>query len=410
MKTALPTELKLTRARVQLLLKHPFFAALCLRLKMVPGPNRTMATNGKTIAYNPSFVDSLTPEELEGVLAHEVLHCALAHHCRRGTRKPRLWNIAADYAINPIVLQNNLALPAGALIKHEYKGLCAEEIYSLLEQEGSSGGDGSQSQNGTGGSGPATGDGPLSQHNNDLDENDLTQPREGGFGEVVDATDDEGSTACEGERTRQANDWAVAAQRAMQAAKFQGHEALGVERPIQESCQSQQNWRAILRDFVAATLFADYRWFPPNRRHISNGLYLPTLHRDGAGRFVIAVDTSMSIGENELNQFAGEISAISDQVQPEAIHVVYCDAKLQGNQEFTAGEPITLQPSGGGGTDFRPPFEWVANNHIDPACLIYLTDLACSHYPDSVPEYPVLWVTNSRRTARFGETVKLIAD
>ena len=83
-------------------------------------------------------VDSLTPEELEGVLAHEVLHCALAHHCRRGTREPRLWNEATDFAINPIVLKNGLALPADALIKDEYEGLSAEEIYPhFLSHHGS---------------------------------------------------------------------------------------------------------------------------------------------------------------------------------------------------------------------------------------------------------------------------------
>jgi predicted metal-dependent peptidase len=347
MKPALPTELKLKRARVQLLLKHPFFASLCLRLTLVPGPFPTMATNGKFIRYNPSFVDSVTPEELEGVLAHEVLHCALGHHCRRGNRKPRLWNIAADYAINPIILQNGLALPKDALIKDEYKGLCAEEIYSRLEREAANGG-GSQSQcpNAGGSSGVPNNNGSSNGSNSDSnthnDENDLTQPRQGGFGEVLDATDDEGNVACEGERTRQAHAWTIAAEQAMQAAKFQGHGALGVERPIKESRESQQNWRTILRNFVAGNVFADYKWFPPNRRYVSSGLYLPSIHREGVGRIVIGVDTSGSIGHEELRQFAGEISAISDQVQPELIHVVYCDDAVSSTQEFAPSDLVVL--------------------------------------------------------------------
>ena len=111
MKPQTPLERKLTKARTQLLLNQPFFGSLCLRLKLVPGDVPTMATNGKLILYNCGFVESLTPAELEGVLAHEVMHCALAHHCRRGSRDPRLWNEAADFAINPIVLNNGLALP-----------------------------------------------------------------------------------------------------------------------------------------------------------------------------------------------------------------------------------------------------------------------------------------------------------
>ena len=33
-----------------------------------------MATDGSKIVYNPTFVDELKPAELEGTLAHEVLH------------------------------------------------------------------------------------------------------------------------------------------------------------------------------------------------------------------------------------------------------------------------------------------------------------------------------------------------
>src|SRR5262249_54575558 len=119
MKSTNSTELKLLRARVQLLFKQPFFATLCLRLKLIHASVPTMATNGKVIYYNSAFVESITQEELEGVLAHEVSHCALAHHCRRGQRKKRLWNIAADYAINPLVLKNGFVLPAGGLSKPE---------------------------------------------------------------------------------------------------------------------------------------------------------------------------------------------------------------------------------------------------------------------------------------------------
>jgi len=107
------TAQKLTRARVRLLLEQVFFGTLALRLKLVPGNLPTMATDGSRIVYNPAFVDQLKPAELEGTLAHEVLHCALGHQCRRGERDPELWNQAADFAINPILLGNGFTLPAG---------------------------------------------------------------------------------------------------------------------------------------------------------------------------------------------------------------------------------------------------------------------------------------------------------
>jgi predicted metal-dependent peptidase len=419
MKAVNGVALKLTKARVQLLFQQPFFATLCLRLTLIPGPVPTMATNGKVIYYNPAFVDSLTAEELQGVLAHEVLHCALCHHCRRGSRKPRLWNVAADYAINPIVLKNGMALPDGALIKPEFEGLSAEEIYATLQQEGSGAssssdpagvGDSqgvSQKQTATHGNGAGNCESGTPQPG---DGDQLNEPRAGGFGEVLDATDDMGNPASEAESTRQATEWAIAAEQASRTAKSCGHEPAGVDRPLKEARQSKQDWRATLRDFVSASVASDYKWFPPNRRYVSSGLYLPSVYSEGVGTIVIGVDTSGSIGDEELRQFAGEISAISDQAQPELIHVVYCDAAVGSTQEFGPSEPIILEPKGGGGTDFRPVFEWVSQNDIQPICLIYLTDLCCHDYPASPPSYPVLWVTDSRRTAPFGETIKIIAD
>ena len=136
---------------------------------------------------------------------------------------------------------------------------------------------------------------------------------------------------------------------------------------------------------------------------------MPSVERRGLGEIVIAVDTSGSIGRLELEQFAGEISAISEEAQPEAIDVVYCDAAVHSAQRFGPSEPVRLAPRGGGGTDFRPAFKWVAENDIAPVCLIYLTDLCCDSYPEA-PEYPVLWVTDSRRTAPFGETIRITLE
>jgi len=139
MRPQMTTAQKLTRARTQLLLNQPFFGTLGLRLKLVPGSLPTMATDGSRIVYNSAFVGELKPAELEGVLAHEVLHCALGHHCHRGERDPELWNTAADLAINPIVLGNGLTLPAGALIDPAFANVSAEEIYARLLRRRSEG-------------------------------------------------------------------------------------------------------------------------------------------------------------------------------------------------------------------------------------------------------------------------------
>ena len=218
--------------------------------------------------------------------------------------------------------------------------------------------------------------------------------------------DERGNRVSQAEQSRQEHEWNIAADQAMQSAKACGREPGMVERPLSENRESKQDWRAILRDFVAATSPSDYRWTPPNRRYVASGLYLPSVERRGVGAVVIVVDTSGSIGKSELEQFAGEISAISEEAQPEKILVVYCDAAVQSTQEFGPTEPVELQPKGGGGTDFRPAFGWVTENDVAPVCLIYLTDLCCDSYPEP-PEYPVLWVTDSRRAAPFGDTIRI---
>lgn len=419
-------ERKLTRARTQLLLNQPFFGALSLRLKLVPASVPTMSTDGRRILYSATFVEALKPTELEAVFAHEVLHCALGHHCRRGERDAQLWNQAGDLAINPILIANGFTLPSGALVDSAFRNLSAEEIYARLSQPNKNDaspappeasqsstshnqGDGNEqeAQSSNAGSPNDVSQTPTDYQRNSNSGNPPTRP--GGFGEVLDATDDEGAYASQAENSRQQQEWSIAADQAMRSAKACGHEPALMERQLNESRHSNQDWRMILRDFIVARSPSDYRWSPPNRRYIGSRLYLPSVARSGLGPIVIAVDTSGSIGTKDLEQFAGEISAIADEAQPEAIHVVYCDAAVQGSQEFQASEPIRLEPKGGGGTDFRPAFEWVKETQIEPVCLVYLTDLCCHSYPEP-PDYPVLWVTDSRRTARFGETLQISAE
>ena len=417
-------EQKLSRARTQLLLNQPFFGTLCLRLKLVSMPSfPTMTTDGRRLVYNPAFVEKLTPGELEGVLAHEVMHCALAHHCRRGERDAPFWNQAADYAVNPILINNGMTLPKDALIDPAFADLSAEEIYArLLKHEQDSGPAQPPSQSsaqstsgGTGGNGPDQAPPPTPQETQSPQQpqkqaevpGDQPLPgRPGGFGEVLDALGEDNRPASQAELSRQIHEWAINAEQALCSAKACGHEPGGIERPLEQARQSEHDWRAILRDFIAATNPSDYRWAPPNRRFVSSGLYLPSAERSGVGELVIAVDTSGSIGTQELEQFAGEINAISNDAQPESIRVIYCDAAVQAVEEFGPSEPIKLSPKGGGGTDFVPVFQWVKENGIEPKCLIYLTDLCCSSFPVA-PDYPVLWVTDSHKTAPFGETVRL---
>lgn len=366
------TEQKLTKARTTLVLDQPFFGFL-LMSKLEFKENKeipTMATDGRKVYYNPAFVDALPMKQLIGVLAHEVMHPALSHTTRRGDRDMTKWNAACDFAINPMLKASGFELPPGILDDPKFKDKYAEEIYSMFP--------------------PGT-----SFANN-------------GIGEVMDATNESGGRASAAERAMQDADWKTATAQAAQIAKQRGKLPGDMERFIEEIMEAKVDWREKLKIFVMETLLADYSWSRPNRRYIWQNIYLPSTVREGMGEIVVWVDTSGSIDNQMLSKFAAEIRAIAHECKPSALHVVYIDAAVARADTFrpAEGDEVEIRPAGGGGTDFAPGFEWVKEKGIKPVCGIYLTDL-CGSFPDEHPEYPVLWVTDSREVAPFGETVRV---
>jgi len=100
-------EQKLAAARTRLILDKPFLGALVLRLSMVAGDPKwceTTFSDGKTFYYNVDYIDALNAEQTQFSLSHEALHCALSHFHRRGHRVKHRWDLACDYAINPLLI------------------------------------------------------------------------------------------------------------------------------------------------------------------------------------------------------------------------------------------------------------------------------------------------------------------
>ena len=361
-----------------------FFATLALRL--TPEADRdcpTMATDGGRLIYGPAFVTGLSPDELLGVLVHEVLHCALAHHARRGDRSPGRWNVACDLAVNPILLDAGFALPAGRLVPgvgayaHLEPGRSAEEYCAALaetppEQGGGEGGSGA-------GADPGSVEDP------------------GGCGSVreprASLNDDEG-------------DWPEAVTLARLAAGGRGDLPAGLRRLADEVTARPVDWRAELRAFVGSFAKNDYSWMRPNRRYLARGWYLPGLHSEELGEVVIAVDTSGSVGDRELGAFAAEVRAILDSFDGAAV-VLDHDTEIRSVREWrTADGPLGLDLTGGGGTSHVAVFEWLARREPAPACIVCLTDLE-TRFPEAVPAVPVLWAVlgDSALVPPFGRRI-----
>jgi predicted metal-dependent peptidase len=385
---------KLMQARVNLILREPFFGALSLRLRLVEAAAETAFTDGTVIGYNPAYINEQSVKRAEGLLAHEVLHIACGHIWRAdhprykltltlpdGTTRQVLdpkCNIAMDYAINPILLDAGFQLPEGALYDKKFRGKSWEEIYDLLPPTkvqtitiGLSGVEGAGDGNGCGAVRPAPGE--------------------------------------DAEKAEQENNWAVAVAQAAQVARQQGDLPAGMERFIHDFLRPKMDWRAMLRKYVQERVKHDYSWTVPNRRFVPIGFYLPSLQNEECGEVVIGVDTSGSINPRVLQEFANEVNAIMEEGQPSRTHVMHCDARVGRHDAFERGEPLTFPAIGGGGTDFRPVFQLVEKEGIEPVCLIYLTDL-CGSIPSAPPDYPVLWVCTTEKVAPWGETIRLESE
>jgi predicted metal-dependent peptidase len=367
------TSSKIARAIARTVLDHPFFASLLLGMRLREDPKtRTACTNGREVRFNPKFINGLTVDQVVFVFAHLVMHVAHHHPLRRNARDLGRFNKAGDYAINGILRDAGLSMIPGALFKKEYENLAAEQIYEHLPAS------------------PRESNEPPGAGGETCWEDDP-----GGCGGFEDARDEYGNPLSRSERQREEARVTLAIQRAAQAAKAQGKLPGSLERLVHDLVNPILDWHELLRTFIDHAARNDYSWLHPNRRHIAAGIYLPSFRSNGLKPLVLAVDTSGSIGQEDLNQFQAELNDIL-QSYPATVHVVYCDSRISGTETVTPEDyPVQLRASGFGGTDLRPPFEWAIRNVPDAGCIIYLTDLQGTS-PEVDPGVPTLWVSTTK--------------
>lgn len=408
-------ETRLTRARTRLIIDKPFLGALVLRLPLVaadPKWCQTTATDARKLYYNPEYIDALSNEQVQFVISHEALHCALSHFARRGHRNRMRWDVACDYAINPLLMADGLKPPPGALYEDSFEGMTAEEIYPFIDEN--------------------TADEPMDRHVYDDDEDSGEQPPppgpqdrdepppkgdspgEGDDGEAGgqgQADPDSGGAPqppplSGGEQETLQIQWqqrmAGAAQQAMQAGKLGGLLA----RMIDHLLQPRLPWRMLLARYMTAVARDDYSYMRPSRRE--GNAILPSL-RSSQLDVVVAVDTSGSVQDRELREFAAEVNAIKGQMRAR-VTLVVCDSAVSEDSPwcFEPWEELELPADlkGGGGTDFRPVFDWIERQDRQPDLLVYFTD-ANGEFPTLEPAYGTVWLVKGKRSVPWGQRVQL---
>lgn len=385
---------KLQQAIVNVCLnpKACFWSVLIYRLKLVEDSSQPGAyTDGTYIGYNPAFIESLPVPQIETLLAHEANHSCLGHMWRRGDRDLQRWNEATDNVINNILAESNFTPIKDWLCDVRFKGMAEEQVYDILMNEQRP----SQPQPGKGkGKGQAGGKG-ASQPNPGAG-NGQPQPWEVGAVRDPQSSDHVPNLKA---------DWEVATIQAAQAAKAAGHLPGFAKRLIDEIRKPKIDWKSVLRRWVQELAKADYTWRMPNVRYLSSGLYLPSLRSENMPPIIIAGDTSGSIGSEILERFGAEMSSILDECKPEKTYVLWWDTLVNHVDEFEFGEPLVLNPKGGGGTMVGDVFKYIERECIQPACLIILTDMYIGDLDRlQAPEYPVLWASTTEGTREpFGE-------
>jgi predicted metal-dependent peptidase len=385
---------KISRAKSALVLENAFIASIVCAMSIVLDATLsppTLATDGERIWAHPDWIAKHTGDEIKWALAHETFHCVFQHFIRAdSSRDWRKWNIAGDVVINVLletggkdkrkvghrpgnIIWEASEILGGKTAQQLYDlGKTTEGVYRLLPDPpaGGGGGDGE----------PGEGEGQW----------DSVRPLAG-----------DPSVQAEAAAKMQ-----VRVAQAAAAAKMCGQMDANLERLVGEVLEPKVVWQDQLRHFFTKRARTDHSYARPNRRFMSQNLYLPGRSGVQLGDILIAIDLSGSVSDAELAEFTAEAVAIKVDCNPAKTHVLYFTDRIRQHDVFEVDDELVISRNGTGGTAFSPIFRWAEDHNIDPVACVVLTDLECSDFGPA-PPYPVMWASTSRTKAPFGEVIQL---
>ena len=386
------------------------------------GSVATACTDGWNKYYGKAFMEKLTLPEVTGIVLHENLHVFCKHMVRfraEMKRNPKLMNAAMDYAINGWIVglkDKSLAvLPEGGLYDPQFADWSVLEIYNFLQtgrdpkgnQQGKPQPKGEQ-----GAKQPDTGAG--SEPDEGDDEGDASSVVIGDKEYKLDGHDEhEESPATTPEQAKEMSqrvDTAI-----QQGAVLAGAMGLDLPRIMKEVLAPEVNWIEELADFAANNVRGhdDYSFRRLNRRYLADDLYVPTMITEVPSEIVISIDTSGSINNDMLKVWGGIVSKIMENVNPDAVRVLWWDTRVHAEQMFFPGDygqiATLLKPVGGGGTRVSCVSEHIRKHNITADCMIVLTDGWVEHEVVWGVDMPTLWAVTERNdwTPPAGRVLKI---
>ncbi len=359
---------KLEKAKAQIVLDHPFFAAILLRRKLICDNSiPTLAVDARAnIYYNNDFIESLTVPQIVWGLCHEVGHVIGQHAIRKGARNHKKWNYAGDAWINDTLDDSNVGQRIPNTVNMAgSKDKTTETIYDEL---------------------------PDNHGDNGLGDDVIY-----GIG-----PDGQGKPLTADEIKEIGAQIKIEIAEAAQAAKMRGKLSGKLAEMVAGLLEVKTPWYEILEKHMTACVAQGQSWRRPNRRFVEH--YLPSVDKlPQMGELVVQIDVSGSISKTELDYYNGHLSRIIEQCRPEKVHVLYTDTEVQKHCEFECGEDVQLEFYSGGGTDMPAGFDFLAKQGIEPQVFVCLTDGYTGFGED--PGYPVVWCISSDVVAPWGENI-----
>lgn len=350
----------------------------------------TAATDGWNVIYNPEFINTelATDPELRFVVLHEATHKAYRHlHVWRGLHEEnaQLANIAADHFVNLALMdadkgQGFIQMPkVGIKPEPKYRGWSVAQIFNDLKQkqkDGKGGGEGEQG---------------MDEHEWGAAHGDETKDP----AEAQRRADEIQRALRQGEMLRK---------------KLAGKGAGAEDGIFGDLLAPNVDWRKVLREFIQETCQGrdESSWRRPNRRYMSQDLYMPSMLGVTMTSLVVGIDTSGSVfGGDVMTRFVSELTTIIEQVKPAKVHVIYWDSQVAGHQTFDDGQFAVqdLKVKGGGGTDGSVLFDYLREKAISPQAIVQFTDGYVGNWGQT--NVPTLWCITSDVSAPFGTTIHL---
>ena len=399
-------ETRLKKAHITLM-QHPMTALysgiIASGKNEVKDGKFTAYTDGINKVYCREYVAEYDNEaKLRGLVLHENLHVALKQIPRHRdlNHDHKMLNYAMDFVVNDVIKNTEgttgytkepiVLLPDGALYHPMFHNWSVRKVYEYLKQRKEE-----LDKADENGEQPK----PCPQQNNsstngedkdEIDVDDALRNMDKGLDDHVFADVEE----MDAEQLKKLEDSVDKALR--QGGMLAGRMGASIPRVIGELLETKVDWREVFREFVQSAMRGkdEYTWRKMSKPYLANNMYLPSMHSETMGELVVAIDTSGSIDNEQISEFASELASICETCNPDKVRVLWWDTKVHGEQVFEGNYTDIakmLKPKGGGGTHVGCVNDYIIKSSINAEVLVVFTDGYVENNPTWELTMPTMW-------------------